>query len=94
MTTQDIINILNSINASIPPKPKYVLIASEFIVDLIVKNSDSVFNFEYDFWIYRTPYHNINIRIEHTLQGYEAILFKDGKVKVTIDKEGKGKIFE
>lgn len=26
-------------------------------------------------------------------QGYEAILFKDGKVKVTIDKEGKGKIF-
>ena len=54
MTTQDIINVLNSINASIPPKPKYVLIASEFIVDLIVKNSDSVFNFEYDFWIYRT----------------------------------------
>lgn len=90
MTTQDIINVLNSINAS---KPKYVLIASEFIVDLIVKNSDSVFNFEYGFWIYRTPYYNINIRIEHTLQGYAAILFKDGEVKVTIDKEGKGKIF-
>lgn len=88
MTTQDIINVLISINASIPPKPKYVL-----IVDLIVKNSDSAFNFEYDFWIYKTPYHNINIRIEHMFQGYEAILFKDGKVKVTIDKEGKGKIF-
>lgn len=96
MTNQELLKIIYSIASEIGKKPKYVLVASEFLVNLIasVKNKNLITDFENNFHIYRTPCYDINIYIEHMFEGYRAILYKDDVVILTIDEQGNGKIFE
>lgn len=96
MTNQEIIDTLSLIKSKMPKRQEYILVASEFLVDLIdsTKNKNLITNFEKDYRIYRTLCYDIKIYVEHMFKGYRAILYKDNNIIITIDEQGNGKIFK
>lgn len=96
MVNQEIIDVLWSIKSKMPKRREYVLVASEFLVNLIdsIKDINLITDFEKNCRIYRTLYYDIKIYVEHMFKGYRAILYKDGNIIITIDEEGNGKVFK
>ena len=96
MTNQEIIDTLSLIESKMPKRREYVLVASEFLVNLIdsIKDINLITDFEKNCRIYKTLYYDIKIYVEHMFKGYRAILYKDGNIIITIDEEGNGKVFK
>lgn len=96
MVNQEIIDVLWSIKSKMPKRREYVLVASEFLVNLIdsIKDINLITDFEKNCRIYKTLYYDIKIYVEHMFKGYRAILYKDGNIIITIDEEGNGKVFK
>lgn len=96
MTNQEIIDALSLIESKIPKRREYILVASEFLVNLIdsTKNKNLITDFEENYRIYSTLDYDIKIYVEHMFKGYRAILYRDGNIIITIDEQGNGKIFK
>lgn len=93
---QEMMDALRLIEYKMSKRREYILVASEFLVNLIdsTKDKNLITDFEENYRIYSTLYYDIKIYVEHMFKGYRAILYKDGNVMVTIDEQGNGKIFK
>lgn len=93
---QEMIDALRLIESKMSKRREYILVASEFLVNLIdsTKDKNLITDFEENYRIYSTLHYDIKIYVEHMFKGYRAILYKDGDVMITIDEQGNGKIFK
>lgn len=95
MEIKNLMEVINKIASSLPPKqPVYVLYSSPYLANIIKKEKDLCIDYENGYMKYKTPCYDINIHIDHLLKSFEAVLFKDSKIIVTIDELGNGKIYE